>query len=281
MGDIMGGGSGTGHFEWSEKRRLELQTRELLSLAERKGFKFTDKFFPYTSGQIGGYFVQSIDITGNGQAYRSAIDALAEVVNGVTGEFDVISGGESRDWDFSNPVAYALGKPHAKLYKDPAKNPALGAGIRDQRIVHVADLQNEGSSIRDCWLPQIQEAGGKLVHAVFYVDRLEDGVEVMRELGIPSDAVIRLDKNAWQTLLDNGVISREVYDSLNKRLEDKTKWAHDMLRGNIDHLIGLCRDPKTTAKADKILDRGYPELRDELKELMLKHGYRHGPEIRI
>lgn len=33
-------------------------------------------------------------------------------------EIDYISGGERRDWFFSNIIAYLLGKPHISIYKD-------------------------------------------------------------------------------------------------------------------------------------------------------------------
>ncbi len=144
-----------------------------------------------------------------------------------------------------------------------------------KRIVHVADLQNEGSSIETQWAPQIQKAGGSLVHAIFYVDRLEDGVEAMKRLNVPSDAVVPLDKNAWQALLDAGHVTREVYDSLNARLENKTTWAHNALRTHISHLEALLKDPKSRAKAEKVLNVGYLEIKDELLDRMKQNGYVH------
>ena len=35
-----------------------------------------------------------------------------------TEEIDYISGGERRDWYFSNIIAYLLKKPHVTIYKD-------------------------------------------------------------------------------------------------------------------------------------------------------------------
>lgn len=258
-----------------EPRRRELQKTNLLILVKHKEPRFTDKFFPYTSGQVGPYFIQSLVVADDGEDYHTAISSTAELAAGVTdGNFDAISGGESRDWDFSNPVAYALRKPHIKLYKDPAKNPPLGI-IKGQRIVHGADLQNEGSSIRDSWSPQIVKGEGKLVHAVFYVDRLEDGVQVMQELKLPSDAVVPLDGNAWQILMDIGYIDRPLYDSLCRRMEDKTAWAHNALRTHIGHLEALLKDPKSKAKAEKNLNVGYPEIKDELLDRLRQSGYVH------
>ena len=52
-------------------------------------------------------------------------------------ESPVISGGESRDWDFSNPVAARMSLPHCKIYKD---GKMLGAEVFRRPVVHIADL---------------------------------------------------------------------------------------------------------------------------------------------
>jgi len=189
-----------------------VREQNLLNLAKNGGFKFTDKFFLYTSGKIGPYFVQSIDICKNGADYAWAIDSMKNLILHEIGncEFDVISGGESRDWDFSNPVAVALQKPHTKLYKD--KDP-IGASIRDKIVLHVADLNNEGSSPRDLWVPQIKKQGGHIFDIVFFVDRNEEGTNVVKELGLESHAVITLNKDAWQILLDKNYVTLQVYNS--------------------------------------------------------------------
>lgn len=265
-------------MELAQEERDEMQRANVIALAGNGGFKFSKpgEFFLYTSGQIGPYFVQSIDITKDGHDYSRAVSDLAELVERTLGAtFRVISGGESRDWDFSCPVAYDLAVPHAKLYKDPAKNKPLGADMQDANVVHVADLQNEGSSIRDAWKPQIENAGGRLVHAFFYVDRLEDGVDVMKALGVPSDAVVPLNGLAWQALMDEGIVSSEQYDMLCARSEDKTAWAHYALRNNIGLLVDYLKNPANAAKAEKVLLKGYPDLRAELEERMAEKGYKH------
>ncbi len=255
-------------------RKLELQKENILLLAEQGEPKFTETFFPYTSGQIGNYFIQSIAIENNGVSYTKAINSIKEIIEGTIGVkgFDVISGGETRDWDFSNPVAVMMQKPHTKLYKD--KKP-VGAKVNGKSFVHVADLNNEGSSMRDFWYPQIKNNGGIMTHAFFYIDRLEDGVEELKKLGLESHSVIPFDSNAWQFLIDSKKISPEVYQSLNERLEDKTAWAHDALRKHTSHLIGLLKDSSTKAKGEKILNVGYPEIKNEIVSKMENLGYVH------
>ena len=250
-----------------------IQQRNLEALVRNKGFQFTDVFFPYTSGQIGPYYVQSIVIEKNGFDYKNAIDDMCEIIDNflAPSSFDIISGGESRDWDFSNPAAYNLSKAHSKIYKD---GKILGADIFDQaRVVHVADLNNEGSSPRDLWVPAIKKAGGIINDIFFYVDRMEDGADVMKQLGLDSHAVVPLDQHAWDYLKEINVVTPEIYRSLSERgctKESRHQWAIKMLKSDLGFIkfLELYNDPKTLPKAQKILDKGYPELKEEFQAVL-------------
>src|SRR3989344_1798195 len=112
--------------------------------------------------------------------YSRAVRGIIKLMRSVVPDFsyNIISGGESRDWIFSNPAAYELGKPHLTIYKDKKM---IGADVKGKRVIHVADLNNEGSSPRDIWVPAIRDADGKIEDIFFFVDRMEDGVGVMKE----------------------------------------------------------------------------------------------------
>lgn len=252
----------------------EVQTRNLLALAKSPdGFQFTNTFFPYTSGEIGSYYVQSGGILHDGKAYQQACRDIAHLVELTLGSKDrfgdlpdkeiVISGGESRDWMFSGPVAQILGLAYTKIYKD---GKLVGANMKGKEVFHVADLNNEGSSPRDLWVPAIKKAGGRVNDIYFFVDRMEDGVEEMKKLGLDSRAVIPLDEYAWDTLQKAGIVTPEVYQALRARMEDKDGWARAMLRteGGLETLGALLASSKERPKAIKIIDTGYPDMRDEL-----------------
>ncbi|MBU3912713.1 MAG: hypothetical protein KKB21_01210 [Nanoarchaeota archaeon] len=252
----------------------EMQTRNLIALAKSPdGFKFTNTFFPYTSGEIGPYYVQSGGVLHEGKAYAQACKDMTELVvrsfGGVPPKDLVISGGESRDWMFSAPVAERLELPYAKIYKD---GKIVGASMKDRTVAHVADLNNEGSSPRDLWVPVIKREGGNPQTITFFVDRLEDGVGVMQELGLRSNAVIPLDEYAWGVLQKEGIITPDAYNSLRKRMENKDIWAHAMLRNRngLETLAALLASGKTREKGQKILNIGYPDLKDELVEALKK-----------
>lgn len=256
-----------------EKDILKIRKEEnLFALVKNDGFQFTETFFPYTSGQIGPYYVQSIVIEKDGHDYNEAIRSMMGLMKDKLPNdyrIDVISGGESRDWDFSNPIAVKLVSAHTKIYKN---GKVLGADMNGRNIVHVADLNNEGSSPRDLWVPAIKKAGGDIEHIFFYVDRMEDGVEVMKDLGLQSHAVVPLDKGAWDYLSNQNIITDGVYSNLRKRMENKDAWAKEMLLSDpgLETLSTLLEKESTKAKGEKILNVGYPQLKEEIMDRLAK-----------
>ena len=171
----------------SNDLKLEIQRRNLDALARSPGgFQFTRTFVPYTSFEIGPYYVQSAAIMQDGLAYSMACNNLADLARPIVdnGKDWVITGGESRDWCFSGPVAQMLGLPHTMIYKrdETGQCKTIGASLKGKKAFHVADLNNEGSSPEGMWVPTIRQAGGTIDHIVFYVDRLESGVEEMKKL---------------------------------------------------------------------------------------------------
>ncbi|MEK6953294.1 MAG: hypothetical protein AABX29_09870 [Nanoarchaeota archaeon] len=249
----------------------EIQKRNLAALAKSPGgFQFTRTFFPYTSHEIGPYYVQSAAIMCDGTAYTLACNDMVTRIRTDVGDgfHGIVSGGESRDWCFSGPVAQILQLPHTMIYKKDETGPCktIGATIKGKEVIHVADLNNEGSSPRDMWIPTIRNAGGRIEHIFFYVDRLESGVGEMKKLGLQSHAIIPLDEAAWQYLQEIGIVSPEVYSSLCSRMEDKDAWAKDMLRSDdgLETLVALLGSVKTREKGQKILSVGYPDIRDDI-----------------
>ncbi len=242
-----------------------LQDRNLRYLLETGAFRFIDKqtpWFPYTSGQIGPYYVQSVSVEKNGAAYAAAIDGIIQLSR-EAGEFDAISGGETRDWDFSNPTAVALRKPHLKLYKDGR---VLGAEIAGQTFLHVADLNNEGSSVRDYWKPLIERHGGRLLGVISFVDRMEEGVDVLRNLGLRIFSVVPLDRHAWETALAAGFVTRQLCDLLLERMRDRQVWAEQTLLENPEFFRKFYQAPNTRAKAERIL-KTYPAIAKQLQKI--------------
>jgi orotate phosphoribosyltransferase len=254
--------------------RPSLQRRNLEILAKNGGFQFSDTFFPYTSGKIGPYYVFSDRALYGGS--QTPVSSIARLIENLTREnkeeYDFISGGERRDFPFSNAVAYVLGKPPVMLFKNKT---IIGPSLRGGQVIHVADLNNEGSSPRDLWVPIIKKNGGNIERIVFYVDRMEEGVNVMKKLGLKSDAVIPLDRHAWGYLKERGKCNEEFYKELQKRNEDRDAWAERMLRSDkgfarIIELLDMT--PKHREMMIGVIKNGYPDLTEELTSRLKERG---------
>lgn len=262
----------------------KMQERGLSALAKHKGgFQFTDVFFPYTSGQIGPYYVQSGVVQCDCLDFNAAIQDMCTLLRSEGYHQSdspiglVISGGETRDWIFSIPCALGLGLPHVMLYKD---GKTVGADIKGKKLAHVADLNNEGSSLRDDWAPTLKKNGGIIEDVFFYVDREEDGVEEIAKLGLKRHVAVPLNANAWDYLQKINVVAPEVYQQLRDRgstREERKAWAEKMLRSEAGFvkLASLLASAKTREKGVKILDEGYPAMKAELVD-RLKTEYGEG-----
>ena len=247
--------------------KFALQKTNLRNLVKTGAFRFVDNktpWFPYTSGQVGPYYVQGISVEEDGAKYARAVRSLIETIRAEIGAFDVISGGETRDWDFSNPVAVLMKKPHAKMYKDGR---LIGAGVKGKKVLHVADLNNEGSSVRDYWKPIIEKNNGSLIGVVSFVDRMEEGWALFNKMKLPSHSVVPLDKAAWDILLSEKTISAELYAQLVARMKDRRRWAINALLDNPEYFKKFYGEKSTHDKALKIL-RTYAEISDKLEKII-------------
>jgi len=250
----------------------ELQIKHLNFLVHDNSFDFSTTFHPYTSGEIGPYFASSQNVLCNPshakQAFQDLGNLVAERMKNTP--YDLVSGGETRDWIFSIPIAtQILGKPTVMLYNDGKVYG--GTDLFRKRVVHIADLNNEGSSPREKWVPIIRNAGGIIEDIFFYVDRLEQGVVEMKKLGLNSYALVPLDENAWQHLKSIGKVDEQTYRNLMERgktKEERDAWAVKMLRSpeGLERLAKILANPKTRNKGERILTKGYPELSQELTE---------------
>ena len=162
-------------------------------LFETKAVKFCEenKPFWYTSGKIGPYFINTHFVYGSekeatellsfideclsdkltlpgkvfekvlkqyeeNSIYHNVIDSMKNYIESHINvdEIDYISGGERRDWFFSNIIAYLLNKPHISIYKDLStvvsdskfEGTQKVTNIENKKVLHIADLITIASS---------------------------------------------------------------------------------------------------------------------------------------
>ena len=213
-----------------------------------------NKPFWYTSGKIGPYFINAdylygsendskelleyidkqletvnkIDIPANifakvldhyktNEIYKSVIDYMKNYIeqNIDLSQIDYISGGERRDWYFSNIMAYLLGKPHVTIYKDlstvTSNSDFTASKIQDKiegkNFLHLADLLNQSASFTRAWIPAIKNLGSNIVWSVFAVDRMQGGTETLTNDGVKVYSLLQIDNTLFNKAFDLGIIN--------------------------------------------------------------------------
>ncbi|MDR2190911.1 MAG: hypothetical protein LBP53_07235 [Candidatus Peribacteria bacterium] len=208
---------------------------------------------------IGPYYVQSMKIWESDKGITAMCSAVAKLD---LRSFDLFTGGARRDWPFLATFAIIFDTPCIFIEKDGSSLAGESLNLKGAKsIAHVADLNNEGASLR-LWSSYVQKAGGKISDAFFLIDRLEDGVAVAKELGIKTYSIVDLDDEAWKLLLGEGKISQEVYNSLVEYWKNRWEWGKNNL---LEHPEGLSKLPGE--KKEKILDTyntKYPGFKQEV-----------------
>jgi len=261
-----------------------------------------NKPFWYTSGKIGPYFINAQFLYGSEQnandlltfidselenstkyelpknvfertlkqyneneIYKTTIDEFITFIksNIDTSTIDYISGGERRDWYFSNMVAYLLEKPHITIYKDlttvcSTSNFSETTDLTDltnKNVLHVADLLNVASSYLRAWIPAISNLGGNLKWSLVAVDRQQGGYESLKEAGVESYSLVNIDNSLFDKALELNIINEAQRDTLYKFKENPDESMRNFLLEHPDFIENaLNSDAKSAKRARLCLD---------------------------
>lgn len=217
--------------------------------------------FWYTSGKIGPYFINADYLYGSeedsknllafidnelenesktdipehifkkvlnhyetNEIYKYVIDEMKSYIkkNINIDEIDYISGGERRDWYFSNMMAYLLQKPHVTIYKDLTtieSTPNFSESkpvseIKGKKFLHLADLLNQSASFTRAWIPAIKNLGSNIVWSIFAVDRMQGGTETLTNDGVKVLSLLQIDESLFTTAKELGIINNEQLEIL-------------------------------------------------------------------
>ena len=162
-------------------------------------------------------FKKVLDHYNTNEIYRYVIDQMKEYIETNIGveNVDYISGGERRDWYFSNIMAYLLNKPHVTIYKDlttvvsnydfTSSEPV--SNIEGKNFLHLADLLNQSASFTRAWIPAIKNLGSSIVWSIFAVDRMQGGTETLTNDGVKVHSLLQIDDSLFTTAKELGVIN--------------------------------------------------------------------------
>ena len=272
-------------------------------LFKTNAIKFCDenKPFWYTSGKIGPYFINTHFIYGNeddaksllsfideqlsdkmalpknvfekvlnqyqtNEIYKNVIDTMIDSIksNIDIDEIDYVSGGERRDWFFSNIVAHLLNKPHISIYKDLSavvsdcnfETTSKLDNINNKKVLHIADLVTVASSYIRAWIPAIENLGGKMCWSCVVVDRMQGGTEKIKEHGILPLSLVQVDKTLFEKAVQMGVIATSQQKMLNNFFDNPDETMKNFLINHPEFLENSLNSDEKTAKRAKLLIDG-------------------------
>lgn len=224
-----------------------------------------DRPFWYTSGKLGPYYINThflygseekanellalIDTAKNdiltcpkkvfnkvlenyntNEIYKKVMDIIFEYINTNIdlSEIEYISGGERRDWFFSNIMAYMLKKPHITIYKDlktvvSDSNFTETKEVKDlngTKTLHIADLITEASSYERAWIPAIKGLNAEIASSVSVVDRLQGGKAVLSKNKIESYSLIDINKELFVLAEQKELINEEQKNMILDYIDD-------------------------------------------------------------
>ena len=256
-----------------------------------------DKPFFYTSGKIGPYFINTHFLYGsekeaseflnyidellldrtnlpkkiyekvlaqynNNKIYKDTIDTMIKKItdNINIEEIDYISGGERRDWYFSNIIAYLLKKPHITIFKDTEcfessydfSSTKKITDLNGKSVLHATDLVTTATSFVRSWLPAIEKLNGNFKWTCYVVDRKQGGTEIIESNGIKALPLVFVDSSLFQKIFDMNVINKEQLDMLNKFYKDPDGTMKQFLINHPDFLKNSLNSDEKTAKRAKL-----------------------------
>jgi len=257
-----------------------------------------NKPFWYTSGKIGPYFINTHFVYGSekeavefleyideclsdkyslpekifkkilqqyeeNNIYKDVIDSMKQYIeqNINLNEVDYISGGERRDWFFSNIIAYLLKKPHITIYKDLTTivSPydfSCSEEIKDlsgKNVLHITDLVTVASSFIRAWIPAIRNIGGNLLWTCYVVDRKQGGTEKIEAEGVKALPLVNVDTSLFKHALDTNIINEAQFEMLNKFFKEPDETMKQFLIEHPEFLQNALNEDEKTKKRATLL----------------------------
>ena len=271
-------------------------------LFETKAIKFCEenKPFWYTSGKIGPYFINTHFVYGSeaeassflsfidealsekltlpekvfkksfqqyqtNSIYKDVIDMMKNYIEEHINveEIDYISGGERRDWFFSNILAYLLNKPHISIYKDLStvvssfdfKTTKKVESLDGKKVLHIADLITVASSYIRAWIPAIRNLDASICWSCVVVDRMQGGKEKIEAEGVQSFSLVQINSTLFSKALEMGIINENQEKMLNNFFKNPDESMKQFLIEHPEFLENaLHSDEKTKKRAQLLID---------------------------
>ena len=197
------------------------------------------------------------------EIYKNVIDIMKKYIeeNIDINSIDYISGGERRDWFFSNMLAHLFKKPHISIYKDLSavisdsnfEQTKKVENIEGKKVLHIADLITVASSYIRAWIPAIENLGAKMVASCSVVDRMQGGKERIEEKGVKSLSLVHVDKSLFKEALNLNVINENQEKMLEGFFENPDETMRKFLIEHPEFIENALNSDEKTKKRAKLL----------------------------
>ena len=205
------------------------------------------------------------------EIYKNVIDEMIDFIkqNINVDEIDYLSGGERRDWFFSNIIANKLGKPHITIYKDLSivindfafENEINKSEVNGAKVLHIADLITEASSYIRAWIPAIKDLGANINWSTVVVDRMQGGREKLEEQNVKSLSLIQIDENLFNKAFDMNIINQNQLVMLKNFYESPDATMRNFLISHPEFLENALKsDEKTISRAKLCIENNLYNL---------------------
>lgn len=258
-----------------------------------------EKPFWYTSGKIGPYFINAQFLYGSendanefldfinselensdkfeipknifdkvfaqyetNKIYKDVINQMKDFIenNIDVSEIDYVSGGERRDWYFSNMIANLLDKPHITIYKDLStvisssdfSKTLENIDLKDKKVLHVADLLNQASSYIRAWVPAINNLGAQICWSIVAVDRMQGGAKKLEDAKIKSLAMVEIHPDLFNQAKEMGIINDSQLKMLNDFYNNPDETMRNFLIAHPDFIQNALNSDEKSAKRAKL-----------------------------
>jgi orotate phosphoribosyltransferase len=181
--------------------------------------------FKLTNGKVSPYYVDLRIVPSFPDAYKDICDYYAKTIIRQIGlkNFDRIAGIPVAGIPFASQIAYNLKKPFlyvrkgAKLHGRERR--VEGILVSGDKVLLIDDLVTTGLSLKEA-AEAVRAEGGVTTDAVAFLDREENGKEILEKSGITLHAMLKISEIA-QTLYDMGTLDEENLKTIMKQIKKK------------------------------------------------------------
>ena len=217
----------------------------------------------------GKIFSEFMKLYNSSVTFKRVTDALVDAA--AKYDFDIISGGERRDFFFSMLPAHILGKPHITIYKDltavrtdPEFNNAKilnDNSLSGKKVLHIADLITEASSYERAWIPVIRRLGAEISDTIAVVDRHQNGRAVLKSLGVEMETLTGIDRALFDEALANGYINDDQHDLVMRFLDSPDDYMKSFLESHPDFIKEqIALGGKAKERAELAIEKGFASI---------------------